>query len=164
MRVFYEEAFGFRPVGEELSWRDRAEVDMLMGLEQSAARTVMLSAGSCYLELFEFSSPAARQERALRACDHGYTHFCVDVTNIEDEIPRLAAAGMTFPRKTPGDMGTLKFIYGQDPDGNIIEIQELVANSPFALDKLSHVPTGISRSALKRTSPSVGASRRSGPV
>jgi glyoxylase I family protein len=58
MHRFYEEAFGFTPVADEIRWSDNAEVDALMGLEGSQARTVMLSAGTCYHELFEFAAPA----------------------------------------------------------------------------------------------------------
>lgn len=141
MRFFYEEAFGFTPVADEIRWSDNAEVDALMGLRGSQARTVMLSAGTCYLELFEFAAPAPRGQGALKASDYGYTHFCVDVTDIEAEMTRLMAAGMTFTRATAGDMGVLKFVYGRDPDGNLIEIQEMAKDGPFRLDSLPQTPT-----------------------
>ena len=47
------------------------------------ARGAMLRAGTCYLEMFQFSAPEPESTRPLRPFDKGYTHFCVDVTDIE---------------------------------------------------------------------------------
>lgn len=52
-----------------------------------------MSAGDFFMELFEWSAPTGG---ALRTYDFGYTHFCVDVSDIDAEHERLAALGMTF--------------------------------------------------------------------
>src|SRR5580700_9603512 len=80
MLKFYSEAFGFEIVGEEFSWRDSAITDQILDVPGSAARGAMLQAGTCYLEMFQFSAPEPMSTRPLRPFDKGYTHFCVDVT------------------------------------------------------------------------------------
>ncbi len=117
------------------SWEKSQLIDEIIGLQGSSARQAMLRAGTCYLEIFEYHTPAARNAPPLRPCDHGYTHFCLDVTDIEKEFDRLTAAGMKFLRR-PGDFGDLKAVYGEDPDGNIIEIQETAPDHVFALGQL----------------------------
>ena len=130
---FYDRAFGFKPVAEPMSWANEPDIDATIGVPGSAARAVMLKAGTCYLEVFEYSSPPAREGQPLRPNDHGYTHFCVDVTDIRAEYERLKQEGMTFAKDSPLDMGDIKAVYGKDPDGNIIEIQEVVPEHAFAL-------------------------------
>jgi catechol 2,3-dioxygenase-like lactoylglutathione lyase family enzyme len=122
-----------------VSWRDNPVIDRVIGLEGSAARTVMLKAGNCYLEVFEYAQPAARDGAPLRPCDRGYTHFALDVTDIEQEYDRLAAAGMEFMHDRPGDFGDIKAVYGKDPDGNIIEIQQTTREQAFSLARLGTV-------------------------
>jgi catechol 2,3-dioxygenase-like lactoylglutathione lyase family enzyme len=133
---FYKDAFGFEQVGSEIAWRNAPLVDSLIGLKDSAARTVMLHAGSCYLEVFEYEAPQPREAGAAVASDRGYTHFCVDVTDIDAECERLANLGMRFHHTSPGDAGSQKFIYGQDPEGNLIELLETTRSSDFELAAL----------------------------
>ena len=133
---FYVNVIGFQPTIEEFRWRDNAAVDRMIGLEHSAARTRMLKAGNCYFELFEYSAPAARAARPLRPCDHGYTHFSLDVTDILVEHARLVAAGMEFFDEQVGGGGELLALYGKDPDGNIIEIQQTAPEHGFSMARL----------------------------
>ena len=65
-------------------------------------------------------------ERSLRFYrDHGITHICLDVTDIDEEYERLKAAGMLF-HCPPQDVGDgVRCTYGCDPDGNIVEIVEV---------------------------------------
>mgnify|MGYP001950112397 CR=1 FL=1 len=140
MVKFYREAFGFEVVGEEFSWRDSEMLDRILDVPGSAARGVMLRAGTCYMELFEFSSPEPESTRPLRPYDKGYTHFCVDVTDIEKEYERLKTLGMTFGDREPVDVGHVKTLYGRDPEGNVIEIQQTAEHCDFRLDKLPPVP------------------------
>jgi len=136
MLDFYTKALGFRPVAE-FQWDDDAQIDEIIDLDRSAARAVMLNAGNVHVELFEYTRPAAREAEPLRPSDHGYTHFCLEVTDIEAEWERLSKSGMTF-RRRPIDMGDVKAIYGKDPDGNIIELQQIFpADHEFAFDRLN---------------------------
>jgi catechol 2,3-dioxygenase-like lactoylglutathione lyase family enzyme len=139
MTQFYRDAFGFEPVVDEFRWSNSPDTDLALGMKDSAARTLMLKSRNCYVELFEYSSPPPRDAGAARPHDYGYTHFCVDVTDIEAEYDRLAALGMSFPAPRPVDFGGVKVIYGTDPDGNVIELQELKPDHPFAMEQLTAV-------------------------
>ena len=132
--AFYRDVVGFEVVYES-EWKNDAFIDSLIGLEGSAARQMMLKAGGCYLELFEYTAPAAREAERLRPCDRGYTHICLDVVGIEEEWERLTRAGAVFVRR-PGGFEKLKAVYGQDPDGNSLEIQETSADNDMALERL----------------------------
>ena len=136
MLKFYSDAFGFEIVGEEFSWHDTPILDQLLDVPGSAARGAMLRAGTCYLEMFQFSAPEPVSTRPLRPFDKGYTHFCVDVTDIEREYDRLRALGMTFGHPAPIDVGHVKSIYGRDPEGNVIELQQTAQDCDFRLDRL----------------------------
>ena len=136
---FYRDVMGFEVVMTS-EWRDREIIDRMVGLSGSAARQVMLKAGNAYLEVFEYDSPTPRPAPSDRnPADHGYTHFCIDVVDIDAEYERLSANGMTFhaPPPTTDELGhgRLRAIYGRDPDGNIVELQEVLdPDVPFGLD------------------------------
>jgi glyoxylase I family protein len=132
---FYGEAFGFKPVAPEMQWQNQRAMDKGMGVEGSAGRLLMLQAGNCYLEMFEFSAPRARNAEPLSPNDHGYTHFCVAVTDLGAECKRLQGLGMTFPNE-PFDGGDTKAVYGKDIDGNIIELMEVGTSAPFRMSRL----------------------------
>lgn len=136
MMRFYKEAFGFELVGERFGWSDNAFIDRIVDVPQSAARGAMLRAGSCYMELFEYSAPPPQSTRPLQPYDKGYTHFCVDATDIEQEVERLKGLGMTFSQPGPIDVGHVKSIYGRDPEGNLLEIQQTAGHCEFRMDLL----------------------------
>jgi catechol 2,3-dioxygenase-like lactoylglutathione lyase family enzyme len=135
MVAFYRDVVGFAEVSRA-EWEGDVFIDGIIGVEGSAARQIMLRAGNCYLEIVEYQRPESRNTPPLRPNDRGYTHLCLDVTNIETEFDRLTAAGMRFNRR-PGDFGELKAVYGWDPDGNVIEIQETAPGHEFALGRLA---------------------------
>ena len=133
--TFYRDLLGFEVV-MEFGWPEGTEfADSITGLKGSAARTAMLRAGNTHIEIFEYSSPPPKEGDPRRpVCDHGITHFCVDVVDIEAEYERLKAAGMTF-HCPPLDLGVAKATYGRDPDGNVVELQEVIdENSGMALE------------------------------
>jgi catechol 2,3-dioxygenase-like lactoylglutathione lyase family enzyme len=136
MIAFYREAFGFQVVGDKFSWRNAESIDNLIDVAGSAARGAMLRADTCYLEIFQFEAPEPKSTSPLDPQDKGYTHFCVDVTDIEQEYERLKGLGMTFGHPCPIDMGHVKSVYGRDPEGNIIEIQQTADVCDFRLDML----------------------------
>ncbi len=133
--AFYRDLLGFR-VLFDFAWPAGTEVaDRITGLERSSARAVMLHAGNAIIELFEYASPTPHPGDPRRpVCDHGITHICLDVTDLDAEYARLQAAGMVF-HCPPQDLGMdLRTTYGRDPDGNVIELQEVLsATSPVAL-------------------------------
>ena len=123
---FYRDLLGFREV-QRFEWEKGTEIiDKVLSLKDCSARQAMLKGGNLCIELFEFSSPTPNPMTPRRpVCDHGHTHLCLDVVDIETEYERLKAAGIEF-HVPPQDFGNLKATYGRDPDGNVFELQELL--------------------------------------
>jgi len=134
MLEFYQKAFGFEIVGEPFAWEKEPLLDTLVDVKGSAAKGVMLRSGSVYMEMFQYSAPEPKSTRPLDPQDKGYTHMCVDVTEIEKEYERLKGLGMTFGSPVPLDMGHVKTVYGRDPEGNVIEIQQTQEVCDFPLE------------------------------
>jgi catechol 2,3-dioxygenase-like lactoylglutathione lyase family enzyme len=131
---FYRDLLGFEVIYSS-GWKPGAETaDRITGLKGSAAEMVMLRAGNACIELFQYSHPVPRPGDPNRpACDHGITHLCLDVTDIDTEYERLKAAGMPF-HCPPQGQGGVRATYGRDPDGNIVELLEIGdADNPIAL-------------------------------
>jgi len=124
MLKFYTEGLGFEATHQPRAWRENALVDAAIDVKGSAGRSVILRAGTCYLELFEYTEPQPHVTRPLSPFDKGYTHFCVDVTDIAEACESLKRHGMTF-HEDPVNFGPAQAIYGRDPEGNLIEIQEI---------------------------------------
>ncbi len=139
MVAFYCKAFGFSPVDEGFAWEGEPMMDHIVDVKDSAAKGVMLRAGTCYLELFQYSAPAPDMPNPKRPYDRGYTHFCVDVTEMEKDIEFLKECGMTFNERDFVDVGHVKTIYGYDPEGNVIEVQQTAPGNSFALSELKPV-------------------------
>ncbi len=131
---FYRDLLGFEVV-LEFAWPKGTEpADQITGLDSSAAKVAMLRAGNAFVELFEYEAPGPAPGDPTRpVCDHGITHIALDVRDIQAEYERLSAAGMRF-HCPPLDMGGIKATYGRDPDGNVVELQEILTeDSPMAL-------------------------------
>jgi glyoxylase I family protein len=111
-------------------------MDHIVDVKGSASKGVMLRAGTCYLELFEYSAPPPQSPDPKRPNDRGYTHFCVDVTEMEKDIVFLQQCGMTFNERDFVDVGHVKTIYGYDPEGNVIEVQQCAPRNGFTLEEL----------------------------
>ena len=129
---FYRDLLGFEVVSDH-SWQSGADMlDAILGLHGSAARSLLLRKGDGHLEIFQFQSPRPKPGDSRRpVCDHGLTHICLDVIDIQAEYERLRSAGMAF-HCPPQDFGAVRNTYGRDPDGNVIELQEIVAAATSA--------------------------------
>jgi catechol 2,3-dioxygenase-like lactoylglutathione lyase family enzyme len=123
---FYRDLLGFEVVFGG-SWpRGVAAADRITALEGSSARQVLLRAANAYLELFQYASPEPKPaDPQRRVCDHGITHLCVDVDDLDAEYERLRERGVEFHCE-PQDLGAgVRTTYARDPDGNVVELQEL---------------------------------------
>jgi len=131
---FYRDLLGFEEVFK-LNWDIGTKtLDNITGLKDSSARVIMLKAGNACVELFEYASPPPQTAEPQRpVCDHGITHLCLQVTDIDDEYARLSAAGMEFhcPPQQVGD--ALRATYGRDPDGNVVELLEVIGDSDMSI-------------------------------
>lgn len=137
---FYVESFGFEEISRGGWEAGNATNDSIVGLRDSAATSVFLRAGNLLIEMFQYHSPpGAPNEPARPVNNAGYTHFCMDVVDIDAEVERLTALGMRFHAPVPqaSEMGGgMRAIYGRDPDGNVIELLEFVDPSakPYYVD------------------------------
>lgn len=130
----YRDLLGFEPA-LDWSWpAGTADLNRTHQLAEAAGRVVLMRAGNAMLELFEYATPTPRPaDPTRRLCDHGITHLCLDVDDLDAEYARLRAAGVRF-HCPPVDYGTVKCTYGRDPDGNVIELQEVKSpDDPLAL-------------------------------
>ena len=129
--AFYRDALGFELVSQS-GWEPGSDViDGIVGLGGSSARTATVRAANAYIEMFEYATPSPRTSDDDRpVCDHGYTHFCLDVQDIDAEYERLLGLGMRFhcppPPASQLGAGSIRATYGRDPDGNVIELQEIL--------------------------------------
>lgn len=125
--AFYRDVLGFDVVWEGGWEAGTDQADQVIGLKDTAARFVMLRREDSFLELFSYSSPPPRPaDPTRRVCDHGYTHICLEVKDIDSEYERLKTAGMNFHAAPPAAVGRIRAIYGRDPDGNVIELLEML--------------------------------------
>ncbi len=133
--AFYRDLLGFEVLVNGAWPRGVESVDTLTGLKDSAARMAMLKKGNAMLELFELESPASAPGNPHRPVnDHGLTHICLEVTDLDSEYARLKDAGMFFHSPPVVSAGNSSCVYGRDPDGNVIEFVDLGSpDHPMAL-------------------------------
>jgi catechol 2,3-dioxygenase-like lactoylglutathione lyase family enzyme len=131
---FYRDQLGLE-VAADLSWDSGNDVaDAILGLPGSAGRQVLLRLGNAYIELFQFSSPPGRAGDPERSVsDHGYTHLCVDVDDLDATYERLRRAGVAFNSPPQEVFPGVRTCYSRDPDGNVVELQELGSGHPFSV-------------------------------
>lgn len=121
--AFYRDLMGFEVLSDTTWPVGTAVADLVTGLKDSSSRMIMLRIGEMHLELFQYSSPEPKTMDPNRpVADHGYTHICMSVTDVDAEYERLVAGGMKFHCPPQSMGGTIKATYGRDPDGNVIEL------------------------------------------
>jgi catechol 2,3-dioxygenase-like lactoylglutathione lyase family enzyme len=134
---FYCEMFGFRRLSE-MAWQDAPAVDRAIGVEGSAARSVMLAGHNCFLELFEYQAPAASISHPgeLGAHEPGIRHLAFFVDDVRAEYERLLAlGGQRLGEPIANSAGRLA-VYARDPFGNLIELCE----PPDEEERLERLP------------------------
>ncbi|GFE90804.1 VOC family protein [Steroidobacter agaridevorans] len=127
---FYRDAFEMQTVAE-IAFDETTEngrYEQILGIKGARGRAVLLRVGSMQVELFEFSHPAPKRADPSRpVSDHGISHFCIEVSDIEMHCARLQAAGATFHCSPLVFFGRSKATYLRDPEGNVIELYEKIA-------------------------------------
>jgi catechol 2,3-dioxygenase-like lactoylglutathione lyase family enzyme len=126
---FYKNGLGMEVVSQRTFGRekDRGQYDTILGLQGATGRAAMLRLASLRLELWEFSFPAPKSSDPHRpVCDHGITHFCIELTDIRSQYEQLKAAGATFHCPPLDFFGKAMATYGRDPDGNVFELLETI--------------------------------------
>ena len=142
MLAFYRDVIGL-PYAASYDWPEGTPVaDQVVGLEQSATRTALLRAGNTFVEIFHYINPPGKDAVPGRPVnDAGLTHICFDVVDVDAEYARLCDLGVEFHTAPVEFGGTVRTTYGRDPDGNVFELQEVVAPD-LAID-LENVVPGI---------------------
>ena len=126
----FERSLGFYRdlLGMEVLFNGKFEgeiYDRITALENTGGRVALLRIGNAQIELFEFSDAQAKTSDPKRpVCDHGITHICFDVDDIEKEYMRLKEAGVVFHCVPLEFSEETKATYGRDPDGNVFELLE----------------------------------------
>lgn len=121
--TFYTEGLGFE-ILKQSEFGESEYVDRAIGLKNARGKSAMLKGPNIYLELWQFVNPQPRDLRS-RPCDHGYSHFALQVDNIQKEYDRLQTHGMEFVGEVVNMKDGSFAIYGRDPGGNIIELYEI---------------------------------------
>jgi catechol 2,3-dioxygenase-like lactoylglutathione lyase family enzyme len=123
--AFYRDLLGLEVLSDQ-TWGTSPKAEKILALKDPAARQVMLKCGDFHVELFQFSHPQpAPMVKDRPVSDLGITHFSFDIKDVDAEYKRLSEAGVTFHCE-PVNLGPYcRTTYGRDPDGNVIEFQEL---------------------------------------
>jgi catechol 2,3-dioxygenase-like lactoylglutathione lyase family enzyme len=103
----------------------------VVGMSNVTGRVAQFDLGNMYMEVFCYEEPIPRPGERRPACDVGIRHIAFDVTDVFVEYGRLKAAGVEFisaPKYLDGGLCTSCYFY--DPDGNIMEFQEIHPGSP----------------------------------
>jgi glyoxylase I family protein len=138
-RAFYVDLLGAEEVSTEEWGEGNPGIDEILGLPTSAARQFIARLGNTYIEAFEYSVPPAPPQDADRPVNHrGYTHFAVQVEDIDLVYERMLAAGVRFHvppagKPVPGaPKPAMRATYGRDFFGNVFELIEINQGSPIA--------------------------------
>ncbi len=115
-----------------------AYINIIMGLDDCAGKSFMARLGNTHIEVFEFlepRAPAQDPDRPVHLC--GYTHFGLQVDDIQAVYERMLAAGIRF-HCPPQHNGTVLpdgrktgffATYGRDFFGNVFELIEINQDS-----------------------------------
>lgn len=123
---FYRDLLGFS-VATEL--REAGDyINNMLGLERVDVTTVKLSAPDhSLIELLQFRSHRGRSRGPMAPCDFGITHIAFTVDDLDREYKRLRAAGVAFnARSQTSPDGYAKVTFCRDPEGNLIELVEVL--------------------------------------
>lgn len=138
-RSFYIDLLGAEEVGEPFEWHaPNPFIDAVVGLEGSAARQFMCRLGNSHIEVFEYLAPRSPDQNPDQGVNtFGYTHFAVQVEDIQATYQRLLEAGIRV--HTPPSMEGVTVdehgrkqgyaaTYCRDWFGNVFEIMEIYSD------------------------------------
>jgi glyoxylase I family protein len=135
-KAFYVDTLGFA-LADESELPPSKIADTVTQLTDAHSHVLMVNAGNVFLEIFEYHSPAPALQKRPRVCDHGYTHFALEVDDIDEAYQALAEAGVEWHCAPVEVDEGYRMTYGRDPFGNIIEIQQLQTDVPYSFSALN---------------------------
>lgn len=85
------------------------------------------------IEMFEFAEKIEAVEKGTGSNCPGYRHIALIVENLEESYEELKTKGIRFYSepilmKEPENVAGFRFVYFNDPEGNIIELNQLPRN------------------------------------
>lgn len=123
---FYRDMLGMEEVIQPTTF-DGELYAQILALEGAKGKVSLLRKGNLQLELFEFLHPSPRpKDPNYPVSDHGLSHFCIEVADIDDVYERLRTVGVRFHCPPLNFFGNAKATYGRDPEGNVFELLELI--------------------------------------
>lgn len=103
----------------------------IVGAPDPRVRVAQFGGGNLRLEVFQYASPDPVHGPEVWPWHVGIRHIAFDVTDIDAEYARLSAAGVTFLSEPQSlELVGLRSVYFRDPEGNILEFQEVFPGSP----------------------------------
>ena len=128
---FYCGVVGFEPVMEADIPSGVEVLNTAMGVSDGGYKVRMLRKGNSCIELFEFANttPGTSDRPVDR---QGITHFALASDDFQQDYDHLAANGVKFNAQ-PFGASPLRFAYGRDPFGNVIELLEHAPEGPTSL-------------------------------
>lgn len=107
-----------------------------IGIENASARCVhlVIPDSEVEIELFQFYKPHNSEIRKQEINDSGIRHFAIVIENMKDAIVELKSKGILIHSdpirfEKPKEIKGFCFVYIKDPEGNIIELNELPENA-----------------------------------
>jgi catechol 2,3-dioxygenase-like lactoylglutathione lyase family enzyme len=103
-------------------------IDAMMGLEDVRVTTAKLTApDGRMVELLKFHSHPDAPQWNGQPYSTGFTHIALTVDNLDALMPKLLAAGVTFPdipQASPD--GYAKVTYARGPEGVLLELVQIL--------------------------------------
>ena len=126
--AFYRDLLGFEKAFE-FSWDEKSDLtgaaEKILAVKGTAADVIVLRTSNVLIELFQFKAGGPKAQDPDRpVIDHGFTHLCFAVKDLDKEYDRLKAAGMKFHCPPTQVVEGVRTVYGRDPFGNVIELEE----------------------------------------
>jgi catechol 2,3-dioxygenase-like lactoylglutathione lyase family enzyme len=125
--AFYVDGLGFEVTADHAVG---AEFGPLMEVDSPDLRSRFIARDGMSIELLQFVEPGHLGDGTRREVNRlGFTHMCLNVTDVDAVADRIVAAGGTvldgtWTRLPMGD-AELRFVYCTDPDGTRIELMQL---------------------------------------
>lgn len=123
-KAFFVDMLGFR-VENEIKDRGEPALGVTVGMPGARCDWAMLERQGHRIELFKWLVPEGKAHGRHQA-DIGYTHICMQVSDVMEAWRRLTAAGwksVSEPQSLRGGVSRPVYIIG--PEGCIVEFLEL---------------------------------------
>jgi catechol 2,3-dioxygenase-like lactoylglutathione lyase family enzyme len=134
--AFYEEVLGARLCAGPYRY-EGPYIDEVFGLEGVVADVCHLKLDRNALELWQLHEPRVSRE-PLDEPRRGIMHFGVEVDDVDQAAARVEQAGgrRRFAIKQIGDDPNARFVYCEDPDGNMFELINIPHDEIVRLGRL----------------------------